>query len=56
MINIKILKDEELDNIKGGSATAIWIGLAITAVVVFASGVIEGITNPERCKINEGTN
>jgi lactobin A/cerein 7B family class IIb bacteriocin len=49
VINIKVLENEELDNIKGGSATAIWIGLAITAVVVFASGLIEGITNPERC-------
>lgn len=56
MINIQALKDEELEKINGGSATAIWIGLAVTAVVVFISGVIEGITNPERCNISEGTN
>jgi len=49
VISIKILKNDELDNIKGGSATVIWVGLAITAVIVFASGLIEGITNPERC-------
>jgi lactobin A/cerein 7B family class IIb bacteriocin len=49
VISIQTIKDEELENIKGGSATAVWIGLAVTAVVVFISGVIEGITNPERC-------
>ena len=45
------LNEENLENIKGGEgiATGIWIGLAISAAVVFISGVIEGITNPERC-------
>lgn len=51
VIKIKKISDDELEKIKGGSAAAIWIGLAVTAVVVFLSGVIEGITNPERCNI-----
>ena len=51
MINIKKLNEENLENIKGGEGitTGIWIGLAISAAVIFISGVIEGITNPERC-------
>ena len=45
------LKEENLEKIKGGEGitTGIWIGLAITAAVIFISGVIEGITNPGRC-------
>lgn len=45
------LSEENLENIKGGEgiAAAVWIGFAITAAVIFISGVIEGITNPERC-------
>ena len=49
MINIEKIKEEELEKIKGGATASIWIGIAITAVVIFLSGVIEGITNPERC-------
>ena len=51
VIKIKKISDDELEKIKGGSVAAIWIGLAVTAVVVFLSGVIEGITNPERFNI-----
>ena len=45
------LNEDSLEKIKGGEGitTGIWIGLAITAAVIFISGVIEGLTNPERC-------
>ena len=49
MFNIEIIKEEQLENIKGGAAITIWTGIAITAIVVFLSGVIEGITNPKKC-------
>lgn len=51
MINLVKLNEDRLEKIKGGEgiATGIWIGLAITAAVIFISGVIEGLTNPERC-------
>lgn len=39
----------ELENVKGGSMNGILTGLAITAVVVFVAGIIEGITNPKEC-------
>ncbi len=40
---------EELDEIRGGSLEWIGIGLGISALVMFLSGVIEGYTNPGRC-------
>lgn len=45
------LSNFELENVKGGIAlsTAIAIGVGISAVIVFISGVISGITNPEEC-------
>ena len=48
-IKIKEIDQEDLDKIKGGAAVSIWTGIVIAAIVVFISGVIEGITNPERC-------
>lgn len=42
----------ELDDIRGGT-NYVMLGIVITAVVVFISGVIEGITNPGRCNIEE---
>ena len=49
---MKKLNDLELEKIKGGEAiSAVWIGLAVAAIVVFISGVIEGITNPEKCNV-----
>lgn len=48
---MKRLNEERLEKIKGGEgiAAAIWIGIAISAGVIFISGIIEGITNPGRC-------
>ena len=48
MIKIIKIKEEELDTIKGGAST-IWTITGITAIVIFISGVIKGITNPEGC-------
>jgi len=39
-----------LDKIKGGAISTIWVALGISALIIFLCGVIEGITNPERCK------
>lgn len=50
MIRIELIKESDLDNIKGGSIIgAIGTGLVITAIIVFISGIIEGITNPGKC-------
>ena len=46
---MQIVSNEELENIKGGAAVTVWTGIAIATVVIFLSGVIEGITNPKRC-------
>lgn len=43
------INNEELKKIKGGFAMNGWTFLGIAAAVVFISGIIEGITNPERC-------
>ena len=44
------LNEEKLEKIKGGEGvSAVFIGVAVAAAIVFISGVIEGITNPERC-------
>lgn len=42
------ISEDNLVRITGGGAN-VWIGVAIAAIVVFISGVIEGITNPGRC-------
>lgn len=50
MVKIEKLDDEKLEKVKGGElAGAIWIGIAIAAVVIFVSGIIEGFTNPKKC-------
>ena len=43
------IKKEKLEQIKGGSVITVWTGIAISALIVFISGVIEGITNPKEC-------
>ncbi len=49
VIDIKKISEENLEKINGGGSSAIWIGLAIAAITVFISGVIEGISNPKSC-------
>ena len=46
------LSTSELEKIKGGMAlsTCVAIGVGISAIVVFVSGIISGITNPEPCR------
>ena len=46
---MKKLDIEQLEKIKGGEGITIWTGLLITAIIIFISGVIEGITNPSKC-------
>lgn len=41
------VKKRELENITGGFS--VWMGVGIAALVVFLSGVLEGITNPDKC-------
>lgn len=48
---MKKVDQETLENVKGGAAISIWTGIIIATTIIFLSGVIEGITNPERCNI-----
>lgn len=50
------LDNKKLANIKGGFTMNGWTFLGIAAAIVFISGVIEGITNPERCIIEHENN
>ncbi len=44
------INEDELEKIKGGEAvSAVWIGVAISAALIFISGIIQGITNPSKC-------
>lgn len=49
MVNIQDISANDLENIKGGTSISIGAGLIIVAAIVFITGIIEGITNPERC-------
>ena len=49
MVRIKVIDEKKLDQIKGGATISVWTGIVVAAIVIFISGVIEGITNPERC-------
>ena len=49
MIKIKKIDTEQLEKIKGGTMISVWTGIVIAAVVIFISGIIEGITNPKEC-------
>lgn len=42
-----MLEDRELIKVTGGFS--VWGGIAIAAIIVFISGVLEGFTNPGRC-------
>ena len=44
-----VLKDQELERIQGGAVPYIWIGIGIAAIIIFLSGVVDGITNPKEC-------
>ena len=46
VIDIKKISEENLEKINGGGSSAIWIGLAIAAITVLISGVIEWLTKP----------
>lgn len=43
---MEVLEKEKLEKINGGS---VWTGIAVAAIIVFLSGVLEGFTNPGRC-------
>lgn len=49
---MKEISNEQLENIKGGTAMTVWTGIIISTIVIFVSGLIEGITNPEKCGDN----
>ena len=53
-MNGKVISMKQLDvamqeSIQGGAMISVWTGIVIAALAVFLSGLIEGITNPERC-------
>lgn len=47
VIDIEIVNNNDLKRITGGISALGMIGIA--ALIIFISGVIEGITNPGRC-------
>jgi len=49
MIKVEQLSLMELENIKGGTPEYILTGIVISAIIIFISGIIEGITNPKGC-------
>lgn len=46
---MKLINDKELDSIKGGGVPPVVVIIVVSAVIVFLAGVIDGITNPEKC-------
>lgn len=56
MIRIRTILNEELETIKGGTSFSVWTGMIITTIVIFVSGLIEGITNPSKCGEINGYN
>lgn len=47
VIDIEVVNNNDLKRITGGISALGMIGIA--ALIIFISGVIEGITNPGRC-------
>lgn len=43
MIRISKISDENLERIKGGATVTIWTGIAIASIIIFLSGVIDGL-------------
>ncbi len=46
---MKKIEVNQLDKITGGATLSVGTGVLIATIIIFLSGVIEGITNPERC-------
>ncbi len=44
---MKSLNQESLKNMKGGFS--IWAGVGIGALIIFLSGVVDGIVHPKAC-------
>ncbi|MBQ3297654.1 MAG: hypothetical protein IJG97_02490 [Bacilli bacterium] len=49
MVKISKISDEKLEKIKGGTTISVWTGIAIAGIVIFLSGVIDGLINPKGC-------
>ena len=49
MIKINKLDDLEQMNISGGAVPFIWIGIGISALLIFISGIVDGIVSPKEC-------
>lgn len=49
MINIQKIKEENLEKIKGGEGFTIWAGIVVAGIIIFVSGLIDGIVNPRGC-------
>ena len=47
---MEILKNKELLEIKGGASKLLWYALG--ALITLALGIIDGIVNPDKCKVN----
>lgn len=44
---MKKIDENELERIEGGFST--WAALGIASIIIFASGVIDGIVHPKSC-------
>ncbi|MEG0995129.1 MAG: class IIb bacteriocin, lactobin A/cerein 7B family [Bacilli bacterium] len=49
---MKLLKEEELCNVKGG-CISIYAIIGISALFVFISGIMDGYANPTKCVTKE---
>lgn len=56
MIRIRTILNKELETIKGGTSVSVWTGIIVSTIVIFVSGLIEGITNPSKCGEINGYN
>lgn len=56
VIKIQSLKNEDLENIKGGTSITVWSGIVCASIIIFISGIIEGLTNPGKCGEINGYN
>ena len=50
VIKMKTIEIDKLENIKGGATISVTTEIIIATIVIFLSGVIEGITNPKGCE------